>query len=117
LPGAEGREKTIQDLLTGSWTKEPYWKLRGKGSCHDIFFLSALSQAAGFTAVLEEVAAKHAPTDIGGYLQPMVQGRGCHCEFNLFSDDSNLAEKKAVERFFYDASETLMRRGAFFSRP
>jgi FAD/FMN-containing dehydrogenase len=117
LPVAEGREKTIQELLTGPWTKEPYWKLRYKGSCHDIFFLSALSQAAGYARVMEEVAAKYPPVDIGGYIQPMVQGRGCHCEFNLFSDDSNVTEKNEVARLFREASDTLMQRGAFFSRP
>jgi FAD/FMN-containing dehydrogenase len=47
----------------------------------------------------------------------MVQGRGCHCEFNLFYDDSNPSEKAEVKRLFLNASETLMRNGAFFSRP
>jgi hypothetical protein len=117
LPGAEGRENKMLELLTGPWTKEPYWKLRYKGSCHDIFFLSALSQASGFIRVMEEVAAKYPPMDIGGYIQPMVQGRGCHCEFNLFSNDSDVIEKNEVHRLFLESSETLMRQGAFFSRP
>jgi hypothetical protein len=119
LTGAEGREVIIPDLLTGPWMKEPYWKLRNKGGCLDIFFLSTLSRASGFTQVMHQVAADQGyPLDaIGGYIQPMVQGRGCHCEFNLFYDESNPSEKAEVKRLFIKASETLMRSGAFFSRP
>jgi hypothetical protein len=107
------------DLLTNPWLKEPYWKLRLKGSCRDIFFLSALSKAAGLTQVMSEVAAKYPDLrdNIGGYIQPLVQGRGCHCEFNLFCDSSDPAEMGAVNKLFLEASETLMSRGAFFSRP
>jgi FAD/FMN-containing dehydrogenase len=119
LPGVEGREAAIRDLLTGPWLKEPYWKLRNKGGCHDIFFLSALSQAAGFSQIMQAVAAdqNYPLEDIGGYIQPMVQGRGCHCEFSLFFDESNPSEKEKVECFFMKASEILMHNGAFFSRP
>jgi FAD/FMN-containing dehydrogenase len=119
LPGGEGREAIIPDLLTGPWTKEPYWKLRDKGGFHDIFFLSALSQAAGFIQVMQKTAADqgYPPDAIGGYIQPMVQGRGCHCEFNLFCDESKPSEKEEVKRLFIKASQTLMRSGAFFSRP
>jgi FAD/FMN-containing dehydrogenase len=119
LPGAEGREDTILNLLTGYWPKEPYWKLCYQSSCQDIFFLSALSQVAGLIQVMKEAAAKYRyPLDnMGGYIQPLVQGRGCHCEFNLFYDESNQDEKAEARRFFMEASETLMRHGAFFSRP
>jgi FAD/FMN-containing dehydrogenase len=119
LPGAEGKEKAILELLSSSWNKEPYWKLRYKGSCHDIFFLALLSQAPGFIELMKGVAANyHYPSDdIGCYLQPMVQGRGCHCEFNLPGDESNVEEMTEVRRLFDDASETLMKNGAFFSRP
>jgi FAD/FMN-containing dehydrogenase len=65
------------------------------------------------------VAAKYGypRDDIGAYLQPLVQGRGCHCEFNLFCDDSDPTERDIVRRLFIEASKTLMDRGAFFSRP
>jgi hypothetical protein len=48
LPGAEGKESTMLKLLSGPWKKEPYWKLRYRDSCHDIFFLTTLSQASKF---------------------------------------------------------------------
>jgi FAD/FMN-containing dehydrogenase len=55
--------------------------------------------------------------DVGCYIQPMVQGRGCHCEFNLPCDASDANEVSEVKRLFQDASEKLMKNGAFFSRP
>lgn len=116
LPGAEGREGFIPDLLTGPWLKEPYWKLAYKAYCQDIFFLSTLGQAADFIPVMQSVAAKfdYLLDDLGGYLQPLVQGRGCHCEYNLFFDESNQGR---VKQLFIEASETLKQKGAFFSRP
>jgi hypothetical protein len=119
LPGAGGRESALLEFLTNAYQKEPYWKLRLRGSCRDIFFLSALSRTAGLTQVMSEVAARYPnlKDNIGGYIQPLVQGRGCHCEFNLFCDETNPSEKDETQRLFLEASETLMRRGAYFSRP
>jgi len=105
--------------LSGPWKKEPYWKFRHKGSCRDIFFLTTLSNVAKCIELMEVVAARHRyPThDMGCYVQPIVQGRGCHCEFNLPCDEYNPEELAVVKRLFVDASETLLENGAFFSRP
>ncbi len=119
LPGAEGREGVLLELLSGAWEKEPYWKLRRKGSCRDIFFLTTLSKVVSFIGLMNEVARQHRyPVgDIGGYVQPMVQGRGCHCEFHLPCDPSDPAGTAHLKRLFMDASEALLNHGAFFSRP
>ena len=119
LPGAEGKESTVLELLSAPWEKEPYWKLRYKGSCHDIFFLTTLSKAPEFIELMKRVVARYRypSDDIGCYIQPMVQGRGCHCEFNLPCDQSNVEELAEVKKLFIDASETLVKNGAFFSRP
>jgi len=119
LPGAGGKEKIIPELLSNPWNKEPYWKLRCKGSCHDIFFLTTLSKVPDFIELMKGVAARYRYTsdDIGCYVQPMVQGRGCHCEFNLPCDESNIQEMAEVRRLFIEVSEILMKNGAFFSRP
>jgi hypothetical protein len=119
LPGAGVRETTVLELLSGPWSKEPYWKLRSKGSCHDIFFLTTLSSVPEFIELMQGVAARYdyPGDDIGCYVQPMVQGRGCHCEFNIPCDESSAREKEEVRKMFVDASETLMKNGAFFSRP
>ena len=119
LPGAEGKEAAVLELLSGPWEKEPYWKLRHKGSCHDLFFLTTLSKAPGFIGLMETITAKyrHPGEDMGAYVQPMVQGRGCHCEFSLPWDRCNPDETAEVRNLFMDASETLIKNGAFFSRP
>jgi hypothetical protein len=119
LPGAAGKENEILELLSGPCPGDTYWKLRYKGACHDIFFLSTLSQAPEFASIMQKAVGKYRypREDIGAYIQPMVQGRGCHCEFNLFCDESNLAELDEVKKLFVDASETLLKNGAFFSRP
>lgn len=119
LDGAEGKEKMIFELLSNPWLKEPYWKLRPKGACHDIYFLSPLSKMHEFINIMNNVLAKnnHSEDDIGCYIQPMVQGRGCHCEFNLFCDESDANERDKTRQLFMDGSETLMKNGAFFSRP
>ena len=119
LAGAEGRENEILGLLSNPWHKETYWKLRRKNACHDIFFLTTLSQVSRYIGLMNEVAAgyRYPAEDIGCYLQPMVQGRGCHCEFNIPCDSSNAEEVAGVRKLFLDVSATLMDNGAFFSRP
>jgi len=119
LPGAGGRESSILELLSNCWDKEPYWKLRAKGSCHDIFFLTPLSKANEFISLMKKTSAKYRYPydDIGCYIQPMVQGKGCHCEFNLPCDETDAGETDEVKSLFLEASETFIRNGAFFSRP
>ncbi|HJW29770.1 MAG TPA: FAD-linked oxidase C-terminal domain-containing protein, partial [Saprospiraceae bacterium] len=73
---------------------------------------------SSYIRILKETALKgRYQGEIGGYIQPMVQGRGCHCEFNLPCDQSDSKELAEVQRFFMDASKTFMANGAFFSRP
>ena len=119
LPGAEGKEAVVLELLSGPWNQEPYWKLRNKGSCRDIFFLTPLSKASKFVGLMREMVAKYryGGDEVGCYIQPMVQGRGCHCEFNFPCDESNPGEVAELQKLFMEASETLLKSGAFFSRP
>ena len=99
--------------------EEPYWKLRYKGGCQDIFFLTTLDRVPKFVDVMYGVAEQRGfPTsDIGIYIQPMVQGTSCHCEFNLFFDPSVASEAHRVRDMYTQAGEALMNAGAFFSRP
>jgi hypothetical protein len=119
LPGAPGKESDILKLLSGPWQGDKYWKLLPKGACEDLFFLSMLSQAPDFTAAAQKIAVKHRyPADeMGIYIQPMVQGRGCHCEFNLFYDPSRVTEADNVKKMLTAAPAELINSGAFFSRP
>ncbi|MBS7647416.1 MAG: FAD-binding oxidoreductase [Candidatus Bathyarchaeia archaeon] len=118
LLGAYGKEKTVLDLLSKPWDKEPYWKLRYKGSCCEIFFLSPPSKASHLIRVFQETAVNHGYSmrEIGGYLQPIVQGHAYHIEFDVPYDPSDSKEVEETQKFLVNASETLMKAGGFFSR-
>jgi FAD/FMN-containing dehydrogenase len=98
---------------------EPYWKLRYKGACQDVFFLTIHDKLAGqidaMTALTKN--AGYASSDLGMYIQPMVQGTGYHCEFNLFYNPENLNERNRIQALSAQATKNLMAIGAFFSRP
>jgi hypothetical protein len=100
-------------------SKEPYWKLRYKGACNDIFFLSIYDNLQGLINNMYTEADKIGfPTsDIGVYLQPIVQGVNCHCEFNLFYDSGNSVESARIRDLTAGAIPALITNGAFFSRP
>lgn len=119
LSGAAGSEDKVLALLSGVWGKTPYWKLRLKGSSRQIFFLSPFSKVSELIGCIKDTAIKHdfPPDEIGCYIQPVVQGRGCHIEFNLPCDESDDGEMAAVKDLFTDAPEILMKNGAYFSRP
>jgi FAD/FMN-containing dehydrogenase len=98
---------------------EPYWKIRQKGGCQDIFCLSTLDRIHQLTQVMQDkVGATGYPfSDIGIYIQPMVQGTSCHLEFNIFYNPQNKREAAKVEELYIRAGEALMTAGGFFSRP
>jgi FAD/FMN-containing dehydrogenase len=54
---------------------------------------------------------------MGIYIQPVVQGVSCHCEFNLFFEPDNPGEEARIRAISEAAFEALANRGAFFSRP
>jgi FAD/FMN-containing dehydrogenase len=99
--------------------EEPYWKLRLKGACQDVFFLTTLDKVPQFVRVMQEKAKQYSLTtsDFGIYIQPMVQGTSCHCEFDLFYDPRNAREVTRMKELYTQAGEALMNAGAFFSRP
>ena len=98
---------------------EPYWKTRYKGASEDIFFLTINDKLADTIDMMSKLAEKAGfpASDIGTYIQPIVQGTGVHCEFNLFYDPKNASEAKRVKALSTAADKSLMAHGAFFSRP
>lgn len=116
IPGATNRE--VMDVLT-STSDEPYWKLKYKGGCQDIFFLTTLDKTPQFIKIVYSVAEalKYPTPEIGVYIQPQHQGVEHHCEFSLPFDPKDQAKVVRVKEFYRRASEELIGQGAYFSRP
>lgn len=106
--------KTVQNPST-----EPYWKLRYKGACEDIFFLTINDKIDCMVKTMLDMcgAAGYPATDLGVYLQPAVQGTSVHCEFNLFYNAQDAAEAESIKTLSTTATKALLNTGAFFSRP
>jgi len=119
LPGVTGGTEGFLELLANPWMDDPHWKHRTAGAAHDIFFLAPMSKVAGLASLMAQIITDQGyPADhMGTYLQPMVQGRGCHCEFTLFPQDGDAAEAARLEKVIFEASHRLLQAGAFFSRP
>jgi hypothetical protein len=98
---------------------EPYWKSRLKGGFSDIFFLTTLGKTPEFASVMSELAQQQGfpAAHIGAYIQPVVQGTSCHCEFNLYYDPSSQSEADLTKKMAAEAVNLLEEKGAFFSRP
>ncbi len=61
--------------------------------------------------------AGYPASDVGVYLQPIVQGVGYHCEFTFFYDPDNCADADKVKDLSASATQAMMANGGFFSRP
>ncbi len=106
--------KTVQQP-----SEEPYWKLRNKGACEDILFLTINDKLEGQIGAMFDTVKRggYPSSDVGVYIQPIVQGTGVHCEFNLFYDPANASEVNRVKNLTNMAVKALLAKDAFFSRP
>ena len=100
-------------------SRDPYWKLCSKGACQDVFFLTIHDKLENQIGAMQNMAkaAGYSTSDLGVYIQPVVQGTSYHCEFNLFYDPDNVKERNRVQSLSNQATKNLMALGAFFSRP
>jgi FAD/FMN-containing dehydrogenase len=98
---------------------EPYWKYGVLGQFREIFFITTLDRSPRFIETVRLLAGETGVPEsrIGVYLQPVVQGTSCHCEFDLFFDGEDAKESAKTRELFERASSALIRQGAFFSRP
>lgn len=110
---------TVKFLAAVEGPTEPYWKQGLKGGYCDIFFLTTMDRVSSFIYQMQEICNEHRydVRDLGMYIQPINQGRSCHCEFHLSYDPDNPKEVERVKRLFDVASEAMMKSGGFFSRP
>jgi len=116
LPGQE--DSGLLEILNRP-SDDAYWKLRYKGAYDDIFFVTTLDRTPEFVRLFSALSQEegYASSDAGIYIQPLMQGVACHCEFVLPFDPENPRETSKVKRLVTDGSKTLMKQGAFFSRP
>lgn len=105
--------------LLRDFTRQPYWKSGRGGEFRDFFFLTTYDRLPGVLETMSELAFDHdfPLADLGIYLQPIVQGSGCHCEFSLFYDPWSAPAVTAVRALARNAVGRLIDAGAFFSRP
>ncbi|OPY68063.1 MAG: putative FAD-linked oxidoreductase [Syntrophorhabdus sp. PtaU1.Bin050] len=98
---------------------EPYWKIRHKGAFRDLFFLTTLDETPRFAEKISSLAVsqRFSPSDIGVYIQPIVQGTSCHCEFDFYYDPDNEGGAGRAKWLATEGAAELSKRGAFFSRP
>lgn len=118
--GALGKVRAVDLLARAREPGDvPYWKLRSKGASHDIFFVTVYDRLRGLIEVMNDLAdgVGYPASDMGVYLQPMVQGSNCHVEFNLFYDPADAGEVSMVKEISAKAVDSLECKGAFFSRP
>jgi FAD/FMN-containing dehydrogenase len=108
--------KALMQLLDDP--PEQFYKMKYKGAFQDVFFTTTLNKTPGHLSLMEKQVKRWYPlTQMGVYLQPMVQGASCHCEFNFMYDPSDAARKAEIKALCLCAGEALSRHGAFFSRP
>jgi hypothetical protein len=94
-------------------------KFNYRGSVHDLNYAVPLKKVALMESVIKETCRSdgYDPAELGGYLLPVERGRAVHCEFDLHCDLSNRSEAATVKQVWLKASEALINRGAYFSRP
>jgi len=95
------------------------WRLKYLGGCNDIFFITTLDKTPKYVKITWNKAKEiqFSTTNIGVYIQPMVQGCNVHCEFDLYFDPNNDEELNIAQEMFKKCSQDLIDNGAFFSRP
>jgi len=97
----------------------PHWKVRAKGSCYDIFFLSTSDRLSRLSTITKDLAVKndYPVPEMGIYIQPQVQGVSYHCEYTLFFDPDDPSETASIRELSMTCFDPLANGGAFFSRP
>jgi len=95
------------------------WRLKYKGGCSDIFFITTMDMTTKFKDIVWSIASElnFDLSNIGVYVQPIVQGCNVHCEFDLYYNPENKEEYELAKHLFKECSSKLIENGAFFNRP
>jgi len=117
VPKLGGRgEKEILSLIEKP-SPEPYWKAGYKGDSGDLFFLTTLDRVPNFVNLAYRVCESRGfpQSELGIYVQPIQEGRTCHCEFTFFYDHSDSKEADDMKILMETMGEAIMSEGGFFS--
>jgi FAD/FMN-containing dehydrogenase len=119
LAGFPNAGRKLSHMLRRPWSGATYWKHRYQGNCQELFFITKMSNVPEFVDIMLTIAGRNdfPVSHIGCYVQPIDNGRVCHCEFDLFYDKQDEAKIEIVNRVVKDGAANLLNRGAFFTRP
>lgn len=114
----EIRDDVLNKALS-SPCEDTYWKLRYKEAFQELLFQSTLDQVPHLLSVAKESLVEQgiALQDVGVYIQPLVQGTSCQVELCMFYDPGSSTQSQAVAEAMRNTARTLLKAGAFFSRP
>ena len=106
-----------EELLELTGRRETVLEAEVWGGIQEILFISPFSGIRGFVETVYESAAKsNYNQPLGVYVQPINQGHGYHCEFDLAYDPGDPSESEQVKQLYLSTARTLMSDGAL-SRP
>jgi FAD/FMN-containing dehydrogenase len=115
--GYVGLDRLVMDELVLPWRMQ---KRHGfKGGCHELKFHALGSKLPQVEAALQEVCARYnySAGEIGAYVQPIERARTFSCVFDLHCFPDREADYNNVKELFIEASEAMIKAGAFFDRP
>lgn len=117
IPSLKSSDKSFSQLLLRPW--DILKKFCFKGSVHDLSFKAPLKRAPEFEAIIHNYCRdyKYPLKNIGGYLLPLERGRAVHLEFDLHCNPLKPEEVEQVKNLWFNCSEALISKGAFFDRP
>jgi hypothetical protein len=114
-------ELSASDLLARATGPcgEVDWRSGHEGRCLSVFFLTTLDRTAEMIQLFTDCAREHGvrETDIGIYVQPIVQNHGCHLELMVPYEPASADVAQRMQRLEEHAVAQLLDAGAFFSRP
>lgn len=95
------------------------WRDLLKGNSLSIIFQSTLNRVPSLLNIFMNTSLNFGvdKSEIGIYIQPMVQNHACHVELIIPVDITSSEQVENVKLFEKDVTNLLMESGAFFSRP
>jgi FAD/FMN-containing dehydrogenase len=104
--------KEIED--PSGWEKTSQFK----GARNTIPFITKIEKVPEFNKLTWEIAENYGypPDDIGCLMVPVEVGR-VHYQYSFARKPNDDEESERLKQLFFELSDLLIRRGAFFSRP